>query len=70
MTDLVFDFKSIAEHVKGDELIKRKSHLPLSSVKKVCPNCKGNGYDCYGSFCCYCGGNGEANSENGYRIYL
>lgn len=64
MTELVFDFKSIAEHVKGDELLKKKSPLPLSSTKKVCPNCKGSGYDC-----CYCGGNGEANG-NGYRIYL
>lgn len=61
MTELVFDFKSIAEHIKGDELMpKKKSSSP---AKPCCTYCHGCGHNAYGNSCDYCGGSGEGRSE-------
>jgi len=64
MASIVFDFKSIAEHMKDDSP-KKSSHpsLPLSAAKKSCPNCFGCGHDCYGNSCDFCGGCGEGPNQ-------
>jgi len=65
MTDIVFDFKSIAEHMKDDSVKKEPSSgIKLNfDLSKVCQHCHGCGHDCYGNSCNFCGGCGESPNQ-------